>query len=866
MAAHKPSERLKKYKEKYREQRSRFWDGVNEQLDHLQHTYGVAVTELAEGLGISRQKIYDFRAAPEKGLPIDRTDLLILWEWLTDPDALNSKRLSPENRQKRETLRQAGPDPLLKAVGYLPSSKDVASEDGQTIEPKIDSSLKRVEARLSSPWIEDGIRRAQIIDSILDEVKAQGRLDKAFHSQPISAAEALDWLSGAPMYITDTTIIREYQKKIRKLAQSGKNQFVGVELFELYQNLLEYESIDNYSGAKVNIIDCQFYLLSAPLPTSVHREFEVFSQHNQQAEKVLLQQLCDLEDFSLKASDTTLFPTTFTPVVRAVITSQFEGEEQPIVWRYSSTGTHLENMLAAITCGLGHSLEITGFSIQATGTTSKSLARVSIGLAERDNAGNISRVYQGWWVDSNAITAVLVATLIATKDWLSNYSIDLTRYFSTCHQLGEIDNTLYHIRENVQEYFFRAASGYSQTDESLDDDSIFDDIESRILSLEKSLMQERDLPYYSIRSQALKNKLIKTKLGRMRLALKNSEVGKAGQYMNEAKLFITTYENANFLDTKDESEEDAYRHILFLQASECVMLNNFYAGDGEFLAGKLWRYRSRYRLDEGLKKLGKYLKFIGSLNFELFSCASHIFGVVGLLELYMAEEKDANFLEQAAEHLLWAAHYSKRIGYVRRATFWFTHASRIYCRLGDLEKSERLSRIVQVTAESVHQTYQEESDYDSKFKIFIAAITHLAEGERLLVRDKPEEAIEAFLKALKTFVDIHSANRLTADALYGLYRASYETDGKVGEVFAEFSCNDSHPHLEAGMVVVLQDIIHSLKQIDPQSSWGSVSLSFKDLAKAIWHHWAEVGSEASDNHPIEVAMDRDRFLTPVTPA
>ncbi|MEL6381394.1 MAG: hypothetical protein AAFQ89_02760 [Cyanobacteria bacterium J06626_18] len=865
MAAQKPSDKLKPYEAKYKEQRSQFWQGVNKELDRLQQTYGVAVTELAEGLGISRQKIYDFRAAPEKGLPIDRTDLIVLWEWLTNPEALEEKRLSAETKKKREVLRQEGPNSLLKATGFLPTSGDATPANNSTT-LKMDSSLRRVEARLSSPWIENGIRRAQIIDSILDEVKSQGRLDKTFHTQPIRAVEALEWLQGDPLHVTDSKLTHEYQKKIRGLARSGKNEFVGVELFELYQNLLEYHSIDNYSGSKVDIVDCRFYILSAPLPKSVQSEFEVFIPVYQQAERALLKLLCDLDDFDLNQPDATLASRDlFTPVVRASITSQFEGSQKPVVWRYSSTGTHLENMLSAITGGLGHSLEITGFSIQATGVTSRSLARVSIGLAERDQDGNISRVYQGWWVDSNAITAVLVATVIATKDWLSSHGADLSKYFSICNQLGDIDDKLYLIRENVQEYFFRVTYGPSENSKTLDNDSLLDEIELRISDLEEVLFSEKnqDQPLYKNRHQALKNRLLKTQLTRIRLSLKNSEVGKVSSNLDEAESFIEAYEDANLLEADDKSEEDAYRHILFLNASECIMLQNFYAGNRAFLTGKLWRYRTRYRLEDGLKKLGKYLKAVGSLDFEALAWASQMFGAIGLLELYMAQDKDVEFLQSAAEHLLWAAHYSQRIGYIRRATYWLTHASRIYCRLGNLEESFRLSRVVKVTADSVHQTYEEESEYDSKFKLFIVATIDLAEGERSLVRGEHQSAIASFLKALTTFVNIHSTNRLTADALYGLYRASRETEGDIGDAFAKLSGKDKETQVEKGMFAVLQTIIYELKELDPQTAWQSASPQFKDLAKRIWHHWATGDTE---NHPIEETMDRDRFLSPVKPA
>ncbi|MEL7509752.1 MAG: hypothetical protein AAFN42_20675 [Cyanobacteria bacterium J06554_1] len=858
MPGRKTSKTLKEYEESYKQQRSLLWGDFNEQLNRLQHNYGVTVTELAEGLGISRQKFYDFRASPEKGLAIDRTALMILWGWLTDPDILDDKRMSAETRKQRDDLRQEGPNALLISAGFLPISGESEAGDSTSI-PRLDSSLKRVEARLNSPWIEDGIRRAQIIDSILDEVKARGRLDKAFHTQPMSAAAALTWLKGAPLYITSPKIIHEYQRKIRRLARSGKSQFVGVELFELYQNILEYQTIDSYAGSGVSVVDCQFPILSAPLPASVQEIFEPFSSIYRDAEIALLTLLCDLQDFApteLTSSD------LFTPVVRALIKSQFDIGEKPVVWRYSSTGTHFENMLSALKFGLGHSLDMTGFSIQATGTTSKSLARVSVGLAECDEAGKISRVYQGWWVDSNAVTAVLVANVIATKDWLSSQGADLSEYFDICSKLGDIDNRLYLIRENVQEYFFRNANGYFESPEGSDDDSTFDTIKAKLSEIEQTLSSEQlSRPYYRTQHQAVKNRLTRTNLTQMRLALKNSELGKANQTIDEAKEYLSHYENANLSEMNEESDENAYRHLLFLQASECVMLYNFYAGDREFLSGKLWRYRPRYKLDEGLKKLGKYLKVVGSLNFDAFSCASQMFGTAGLLELYMAEEKDAAFLQQAAKHLLWAAHYSQRIGYVRRATYWLTHASRVYCRLGDLDSSERLSQIAQVAADSVHQNNQEELEYDSKFKVLIAAITHLAEGERLLVKEEPEQAHLFFFRALKLFMDTHFTDRLMADALYGLYQASRYIEGEVGDVFTVLSDEGEHTQFNQGMGAVLQNITRSLKQIKSQSSWKSEAHTFKELAKTVWRYWVQVGNETADVHPIEEAIDRDRFLT-----
>ncbi|MGD1951330.1 MAG: helix-turn-helix domain-containing protein [Leptolyngbyaceae cyanobacterium] len=857
MSNSKTLKNLQAYEARYQSQRASIWQAFNEQLNRLQHQYGVTVTELAEGLGISRQKFYDFRATPEKGLAIDRIAVIVLWEYLSDPNTLATRRISVDTRRLREQLQQEGPNPLLTSAGFLPLPSDTASDESTRSETKRESGLKRVEARLTSPWIEDGLRQAHIIDTILDVVKEQGRVDKALHTEPISAAKALNWLSEDPLNIDSPTIIHTYQQKIRSLVRLGKSQFVGVELFELYQNILEYESIDSYSGSGVCIVDCQFPILSVSLPASVQGKFKDFRPIYQQAELALLQLLYDPKQFNFSQ----LSPEElFTPLVRATIKARFDGEKNPTIWRYSSTGTHFENMLSAIKFGLGSSLDMTGFSIQATGITPKSLARVSIGLAERDDAGKISRVYQGWWVDLNAIIAVLVATVIATKDWLSDYSADVSKYFAICHQLGEIDNTLYLVRETVQEYFFRNAGGYFENTSGLDDDAVFDTIDAQLTNISQALSSQQSQPYYQAQHRALENRQVKTKLTRMRLALKNSDVGKATQIVDEAKSFLSQYEQNSISTEGNPSKRNAYYHILFLQASECVMLYNFYSGDREFLTGKLWRHRPRYQLEENLKKLGKYIKAIGLLNFDVFSCASHMFGTIGLLELYMAQEKDVLELQTAAEHLLWAAHYSQRIGYIRRATYWFTHASRVYCRLGNLDKSEQLSEIASVMADSVHQSHQEELKYDFMFKALITAINHLAEGERLLVKEEPGSACLSFLKALKLFTDTHFTDRLTADALYGLYRASRNISGNVGDAFNALS---DDTHLNSGMGAVLKNIIDCLQQIDPNSSWLDSSSSFKELAKSIWHHWLDVGHARAASHPIEEAIEFDQFLSVV---
>ncbi|MGJ3253940.1 MAG: hypothetical protein ACFE0J_22830 [Elainellaceae cyanobacterium] len=865
MANRKTDDIRKQYEEKYQAHQNRHWEMLKNQLESLRDNYDVSVADLAEGLGISRQKLYNFMGNPSEGLPIQRSDLIILWDILTDPNALKKKRLSANAKTKRQDLREKGFNSLLDAAGFAHSDRANSQHHAEGETRHVDPSLNRVIARLSSAWIEDDILRARIIDSVLNAVLDQGRMNRNFYMAPMSVEQALAWPQGEPLRSQHKHAIDEYQREIRQLARSGKIDFVAAELFELYQNIDEHQSIENYSGATLDIIDCQFQVLSVPLPESVQDEFEPFSTIYLNAEKKLIRLLGDLGKDSLK--DAELEPNFFIPVIEASIRSRFGHDRNYVTWRYSSTATHLENMLSAIGSGLSYALDVTGFSIRATGASAKSLARVSIGLTEMDRNRAPKKVYQGWWVGSNAILSVLKAVVVASKDWLSNHQANLSEYYDICEKLAIIDNQLFNIRETVYEYFFRSAQDYYAPYEVVEDHSSFDAIEDQISALSQFLSSDhqRVKPYYRIHHMALENRLIKTRLTRVRLALKTSDIEVAAMHLHEAKEFVEHYET---LTTKsiDSFADSAYMHVLFLHASECLMLYSFFTGDKEFLNGKLWRHSARFRLKDCLKRLSKYIKVTGSLNFDTFSCASQLFGTIGILEFYTAHDRDGDeeALKDAAEQLIMAAHYSNRIGYTRRATYWLVHASRVYCRLGEFDLSERLSNIAQKTAETIHQRLQEESDYDSKYKNLINATTRLVHGERLLAQEQPKQALEAFLEALNIFIEIRFTDRLTADTLYGLYRASQHIESAVEDAFADLGSNSDKSSSQHGMEAVMQEAISALRHLDTTSSWRSISSYFKTHAKAIWHHWATVGAGQDEVHPIEDEIERDRFLARVS--
>lgn len=107
----------------YESEQQNAWRSLAFEFERLNNDYGASIAEMAQGLQISRQRLYDFLRSPERGMSICRADLIRLWDVLTDSDKMASRKLSTENRHKRKELRKQGPDRLLLSVGFLPHSK-----------------------------------------------------------------------------------------------------------------------------------------------------------------------------------------------------------------------------------------------------------------------------------------------------------------------------------------------------------------------------------------------------------------------------------------------------------------------------------------------------------------------------------------------------------------------------------------------------------------------------------------------------------------------------------------------------------------------------------------------------------------------
>jgi hypothetical protein len=779
----------------YEKAQKQAWQDFLLELERLQAEYNATKTEIIDGLKVTRSKFYAFEKDPEQRLNIDRSNILKLWAYLCDTE---HRRVPKAARELRKGLKEEGPDKLLAALGFATLSEEKKiGPVGQR------PQVRRVLKRLESNWIYDDAVRAYITDNILNQILDLGRPDRKAHMEIVRLNEVETWPQ-KELGSNETVANEKYVHAIRALIRSGKTNFVRSELFELYQSILEHHELSAGSKAKLRILDCQFKALSQDLsklseevqPRAVHsddtrivkrrkgeHEKIDFEDLSKRAERKLVKLLVQNDSgYMLKSVSDEQNATVnivSTPCLEAEIRCHvlIDGESKPISIRYRSTSTHVENMLRAISHGLGHPLKVSEFSIRATGRTEKSLARISVGLSKADGGSDdnasflymeikneeeeekIKEVYQGWWVSSNTITGILSATADAVHRWVnSEDEIDNEKYYTACLDAARISQEFYDLRKALYEYTPHTISS--------DLKNTFDHKAQKIIE-DISQYTDRygrfDNDGFKIQHQKMRNQKNMTRLVRAHATLIAGKPDDAGKILEQM-----------YLDSLID-ESNPYSYVLSVYREACEMAYLFISGGEELTIGKHWKQGNL--IETQIEELGKYIRSTQNISFDVYLVISQLYGTVGILDFYSSPSKNDTTLSgytKSAEYLIQAAHYSLRIGHVRRAVQWLSFASRMCVRLSSIQRAEVLHKL------SMSITDQSSSlAVDKIFSLHAAGAKSnwsemgnlLAEGEIYLLKQDNQAALESFLKALDTAL-IVGYGRIIPDCLYDISRAA----------------------------------------------------------------------------------------------
>jgi hypothetical protein len=850
-----PEGNRKKYSAKYQAQQESYWINLKAELDKYRQNCGATVSELADGLEISRQRLYEFLNDPSVGLPINWANLMGLWDCLTQPDEKIANKLKPAHRENRDRLKKEGAKHLLERSGFVPQLPQVNGEKTayqiSSIEIK-NPQVYRAASRLNSSWIQDDAIRTDLANEVLDLVLKRGKLNRQSHIELSNERNFIEEWPVKELGISqESEALKKYKQEIRKLFDSGKQEFIISELFELYCSIDEHEELNLHIPNHIYITDCQFRILSNSIRTANEETKQQFAE----AEHTLIDFLRGLfhhedpdyskdQDLS-KRIDSIL---TSNPVIEVAIGCNFSYNNKiypSVIWRYSSTAPHIRNMFIAIKNGLGYPFQLAGISTRSTGRLEGSLIRSEVLLADPEQE---DKVYQGWWVESNTIHSVLRAAVDAVKRWLSDQNLgDISRYYESFQKIAEIDEKLFVSRAS----FYSRIPGLNYT--------IAEDCVKEIQEINRHFSNEEGNKYFQQHISLLKRKSRTAQLTQIHIALLEGNI-------QEATKFLNLTEEIALIESAQHDAKSQENSILILNASSCLMFYYLLVGEQPFLKDRQWREHQAFSLENNMGRLGDYILMNGCIDADAYLYASQFLGTVGYLEFYTAQTaEDIPFLEKAINNLLSAAHYACRIGHMKRALHWLAYASRIYCRLGDLERAQYYSNLAQreaMVSTSLNwlgdveplMTYSEFADkvYSSvnnnlsldqeeqlessgNNRDWSMPNIYLSKGEINLFRGDCEKALEFFVNALELSI-YNGFSRLAADSLYDIYRASTKLNAEqISGALAQRN-NSREMWGRNEFTQKLEKFVTALEQTRNQD----ISIQLCDSSKAIWDDWANV--------------------------
>lgn len=753
-------------------QQNSYWMAFKDKLETIEKTYGISKSDIAQGLGVSRQSLYNFVKKPKNGIRIERASIVQLFDYIRFEQS-DSLKPGDEFVKKRRELSKAALNEWLQEAGYAPESEGKTAIAQDTFKTE-DHQIKRVVYRLTSKWVPDDSTKNYLVNNFLDQVLDQSRLSESYYADSIkyldrdfddeerqdisrkqtkqkNKDDGYDALSFSEAVLYDDStegkdVVKKYERALKALSHSGKYEFVRAELFELYQSILEHHYLGKESAAKVQTIDCRFRSLTFNLfERSLYKKRiydrdraldSIMRSASEVAEREIrglgssldTKSQSDIEGKGKKTDDGYEYINT-NPILETVIRCQLKvldidsGEHEygpTFSVRYSSNATHVANLLLALKNGLCYPLDITNFFMRATGRTEKSLARVSMTLAKpksKESSHQDKRVeeYAGWWVTSDTLTGIQKATTDAFVRWLSDRPFPqesqyITKYLKLCVQISEVRYSLSQARRALYEHTPAVKPNQSQTLRSFIKKKIIDEVEHiQQDAYYSEIFNEED---FAIHKRMLKNILEAAKILFNRTSLIESEArteDKVRYRENELRAII------------DESygESDPFSHIIRLYAIACEMNHKFIVGDQSFLLAKQWYDNPRYSVEAAVKDAVAYVDSCGGvIELDTYLSMSDVYGTVGFMGFYFGDSQDQ--LQDALKNLLKGAHFALKTKFRKRAAQWLSYASRVCTRQGKLDRADYLLDLVTgITDDAVLEEIEtklaeSEIDVDSK--------------------------------------------------------------------------------------------------------------------------------------------------------
>lgn len=741
-----------------RERQKKYWESFKNRLEAIEKAYGASKSDIAEGLGVSRQSLYNFVNKPHKGIRIERSSIVELFDSLRFEmlDGLKPGEVFSSSRKK---LSIEDLNAWLLEAGYAPEQigkTGVATSTLATDDPQIE----RVSLRLRSGWIPDETTKNYLVNNILDQVIDQSRLNEDYYSERIkyladsdkhekheiaskfprkvreedgydvlSFSEAVLYKDNIPDH---RTIERKYRGALKSLSRAGKNTYVRAELYELYQSVLEHHYLGRSTPITVRTKDCRFRSLTihlferSPYKKRIQDEDKALDMIMRSSSEIAEREIRGLSiELDSEPNKEEYSYINENPLLEAVIKCQLRthnedgstNEGRSFTVRYSSNATHVANLLLALKTGLCYPLDISSFFMRATGRTEKSLARVAMTLVQTKQEGAAAQNESGeesagLWLASDTLTGIQNATVDAFVQWLTRRPFPqereyIRKYLEICAEIGDIRYSFSQARRALYEYTPSIKTDPDKTLRKFIKEKVIKKIET--IQKDSEYSEALEDKYFAIHKTRLDNLLKSAKILLNRTSLLESEV------REKDKVIVRESELRTIIDSSYRSEEP-YARIIRLYAIASEMNHKFIVGNREFIVGKQWENDPRYSIAEAIKDARNYVySQDGAIDLNAYLSMSDVYGTVGLLGFYFGDTKAQ--LNQALVNLIKGAHFSLKTRFRRRAAQWLSFASRVCIRLGEVHRADCLLKLVTgITDDAVLEEIESELDNGSEAK------------------------------------------------------------------------------------------------------------------------------------------------------
>ena len=816
------------------EQQKEYWKSFKNRLETVEKTYGVSKSDIAQGLGVSRQSLYNFVNKPHKGIRIDRSSIVELFDSLRF-ETLEGLKPGEVFSSSRRKLSIEDLNAWLLEAGYAPEQVGKTGGAVSTL-ANDDPQIERVSLRLRSGWIQDEPTKNYLVNNILDQVIDQSRLNEDYYSGRLKYLEASDdrakaettselsrkekeehgydvlSFSESVLYkdnIPDRKAIeRKYRSALKRLSRAGKNTYVRAELYELYQSVLEHHYLGRSAPITLGTKDCRFRSLTihlferSPYKKRIQGKDLTLDRIMRSSSEIAEREIRGLSTELGLAPDAERYSyINDNPLLEAVIRCQLrihngdgmttQGESFTV--RYSSNATHVANLLLALKSGLCYPLNISSFFMRATGRTEKSLARVAMTLAQARPEGVAAQdevkeeEAAGLWLASDTLTGIQKATVDAFIQWLTRRPFPqekeyIRKYLEICVEIGDIRYGFSQARRALYEYTPAIKTNPNKTLRKFIE-KIIEKIERIQKDSEYNEVLENN--YFTIHKARLDNLLKSAKILLNRTSLLESEV------REKDSVIVRESELRTIIDSSYRSNEP-YARIIRLYAIASEMNHKFIVGNREFIVDKQWEHDPRYSIVEAIKDARDYVySQDGIIDLNAYLSMSDVYGTVGLLSFYFGDTKVQ--LDQALINLIKGAHFALKTRFRRRAAQWLSFASRVCIRLGEVNRADCLLKLVTgITDDAVLEEIDVELELSDKDKSGSEEISDkpeelnqtladakdwddvswlLAQGELFLKRNKAHEAFASFFTALR-IATVLKYFRIIPDCLFNMHRAA----------------------------------------------------------------------------------------------